>query len=94
MARDPFPPPAFDIWTGAVSLYLLAYAGRTLADLPVAESALRAWHKAGVPARIVANALTTRCPTSRATLKRFYTDTRPTHEIVQLRARFAARAGV
>jgi len=94
MARDPFPPVPFDTWCETVSVYLLLYAGRTLADLPIGERSLRVWHRAGVPARIVANALTTRCPASRATLTRFYTDSRSTHEIVHLRMRFAAQTGV
>jgi len=53
----PFPPPAFDHWTGAVSLYLEIATGRCLADLPLPESALREWHGRGWAARDVAERL-------------------------------------
>ena len=56
----PFPAPAFDHWTGAVSLYLEAATGRCLADLPFPESVLREWHGRGWAARDVAERLADR----------------------------------
>jgi hypothetical protein len=56
----PFPPPAFDHWTGTVSLYLERATGRCLADLPLPESVLREWHGRGWAAREVAERLVDR----------------------------------
>ncbi len=71
-----FPPPEFRIWCVVVDLRLREYTGRPLADAPVPESWLRIWWAHGIPARVVAGALSTRMPRVRATFERFYTDKR------------------
>jgi hypothetical protein len=79
MATVVFPAPTFNLWRDTVSLYLNVLAGRSLdefADMPGLDQRLRVWWQCGVPAWVVASALTTICP-PRATLRRFFTDRRP-----------------
>lgn len=73
-----FEPPSFDMWCAVVDMMLRVYIGRGLSELPAAlESRLVIWHRCGVPARIVASALTSVRWPGRVTLVRFYTDRRP-----------------
>jgi len=72
-----FSPPEFGIWCAVVDLRLRELSGRPLADAPVTEAELRLWwayRDHAIPARVVAQALSTRMPKVRATFRRFYTD--------------------
>lgn len=64
----------FDAWCKVVDLMLRVWTGRPLADVLVSDAALRCWWRCGVPARIVAQGLSTKMPATRATFSRFYTD--------------------
>lgn len=66
----------FGAWCKVVDLMLRLWTGRPLADAPVPESWLLIWWRAGVPARIVAQGLSTKMARTRATFARFYTDRR------------------
>jgi len=74
----------YHVWRVAVDMMLRLWCGRPLADAPVPEAWLVIWWRAGVPARIVAQALTTRMPKTRATFSRYYTDRRPRDVAVAL----------
>ncbi len=86
-----FPKPSFDHWCHVVSFYLQLASGRPLADAPVEEWKLRVWWRAGVPARIVGQALSVKMPRTRATLSRFYTDRRPQEVRAQVLGRLRAQ---
>jgi hypothetical protein len=89
--RANFPPPSFEIWCKVVDLRLRDVSGRPLADAPVTDAELRCWWNAGVPARVVGQALSVRVPKVRYTLTRFYTDRRA-HEVrAQVLGRLAER---
>jgi hypothetical protein len=50
--------PAFDLWTGVLSMRLEDYTGRTLAEAPAwMVRALPEWHQRGWPASAVAERL-------------------------------------
>ena len=84
MSAAPFPAPTFEVWTGAVSLYLEHYAGRPLADAPLSirEQCLPHWFARGWRAHEVAERLVGYHWPHRVTLIRYYTDRRP-REVLQ-----------
>lgn len=72
---------AYERWRAAVDLYLLAYSGRVLGDLPLPEAVVLEWHTRGLAAQAVAERLADRAAkVRRVTLTRFYTDARA-HEV-------------
>jgi hypothetical protein len=86
-----FPKPSFDHWCHVVSFYLQLASGRPLADAPVTDAELRIWWAAGVPARVVGQALSVKMPKTRATLSRFYTDRRVQEVRARVLGNLAAR---
>ncbi len=86
-----FPRPTFEIWCKVVDLRLRDVSGRPLADAPVTDAELRVWWRAGVPARVVGNALSVKMPKVRYTLTRFYTDTRAKEVRARVLERLVAR---
>jgi len=86
-----FPKPSFEHWCHVVSFYLQLTSGRPLADAPVEEWKLRVWWRAGVPARVVGNALSVKMPKVRYTFSRFYTDRRPAEVRARVLERLVAR---
>ena len=89
--RANFPRPTFEIWCKVVDLRLRDVSGRPLADAPVTDAELRCWWAAGVPARVVGQALSVRVPKVRYTLTRFYTDTRAKEVRARVLRNLAAR---
>lgn len=68
---------AYERWRTALDLHLLVYSGRVLGDLPLPEGVILDWWRRGWTAQAVAERLADRAvKVRRATLTRFYTDTR------------------
>lgn len=61
--------PSFDVWCMVVDMRLRGHTGRPLADAPITDAALHCWWAHGVPARIVAQGLSTRLPAVRVTFQ-------------------------
>lgn len=74
-----FSPPEFGIWCTVVDLRLRELSGRPLAAAPVTEDELRlwwSWRDHAIPARVVAQALSTKMPEVKATFKECFGSTR------------------
>ena len=92
--RANFPKPSYEIWCKVVDLRLRDVSGRPLADAPVTERELRIWWQAGIPARVVGQALSVRMPKVRYTLTRFYTDRRVQEVRAQVLQRLVVRGAL
>jgi hypothetical protein len=86
-----FPAPTFEQWASAVSVYLVQYAGRPLADAPgYMLRGLADWFLQGRTAHDVAERLAECRWPQRVTLTRYYTDRRPDEVLAAMSERFEA----